>query len=196
MDSGTISLESKPEVFLSGKWVEWQHSLPWLIWELKDVYRLPWLIWELKDVHRFPGGAGGKEPACQCTWHKRGVFNPWIRKIPLEEGMATTPVVLPGESHGQRSLRGYSPYGCKRAGCDWSGWVHTVSGIVLKNLPTNAGDTGSIPGSGRSPGGGNGNPLQYPCLGNPMDRRVWWDTVLGVAKSGTRLSARSKYYMS
>ena len=43
---------------------------------------------------------------------------------------------------------------------------------VVKNPPANAGDAGSIPGSGRSPGEGNGNPLQYPCLGNPMDRGV------------------------
>jgi len=41
---------------------------------------------------------------------------------------------------------------------------------VVKNLPANAGDVGSIPGSGRSPGGGNGNTLQYSCLGNSMDR--------------------------
>ena len=49
-------------------------------------------------------------------------------------------------------------------------------GSVLKNLPTNAGyagDMGSVPGSGRSPGEGNGNPLQYSCLGNPMDRGAW-----------------------
>ena len=52
----------------------------------------------------------------------------------------------------------------------------------------NAGDPGSIPGSGRSPGEGNGNPLQYSCLENPMDREAWWATVHGVAKSGTRLS--------
>ena len=51
-----------------------------------------------------------------------------------------------------------------------------------------AGDSGSIPGSGRSPGGGNGNPLQYSCLENPMDRGVWWATVHGVEKSQTRLS--------
>ena len=44
------------------------------------------------------------------------------------------------------------------------------AGSVVKNLPANAGDTGLIPGSGRSPGEGNGNPLQYSCLGNPMDR--------------------------
>ena len=52
----------------------------------------------------------------------------------------------------------------------------------------NAGDLGSIPGSGRSPGEGNGNPLQYSCLENAMDGGAWWVTVHGVAKSWTRLS--------
>ena len=55
-------------------------------------------------------------------------------------------------------------------------------GSVLKNLPANAGEVGSIPGLGRSPGEGNGNPLQYSCLGNPMDRGAWWAIVHGVAK--------------
>ena len=57
--------------------------------------------------------------------------------------------------------------------------------LVVKNLPANTGDArdeGSIPGLGRSPGGGNGTPLQYSCLKNPMDRRAWWATVAGVAK--------------
>ena len=57
---------------------------------------------------------------------------------------------------------------------------------VVKNLPANAGDAGdagSIPGSGRSPGEGNGNPLQYSCLGNPMDRGARYATVQGVAKN-------------
>ena len=49
----------------------------------------------------------------------------------------------------------------------------------------NAADAGSIPGSGRSPGGENGNPLQYSCLGNPKDRGAWRVTVLGVAESDT-----------
>ena len=49
----------------------------------------------------------------------------------------------------------------------------------------NAGDPGSIPGSGRSPGEGNGNLLQYSCLENPMDREAWWATAHGVAKSWT-----------
>ena len=66
------------------------------------------------------------------------------------------------------------------------GWI--PGGTVVKNPPAKAGDTGSIPGSGRSTGGGNGNPLQYSCLENPMDRGAWRDTVHGVAKSGTQLS--------
>ena len=55
-------------------------------------------------------------------------------------------------------------------------------GSVIKNLPTKAGDTGSIPGLGRSPAEENGNPLQYSCLGNPMNRGDWQATVHGVAK--------------
>ena len=51
-----------------------------------------------------------------------------------------------------------------------------------------AGDLGSIPGSGRSPGEGNGNPCQYSCLENPMDGGAWWATVHGVTQSQTRLS--------
>ena len=58
-------------------------------------------------------------------------------------------------------------------------------GSVVKNPPANAGDTGSTPGSGRSPGEGNGNPLQYSCLENPMDRGACWATVHGVAESDT-----------
>ena len=57
---------------------------------------------------------------------------------------------------------------------------------MVKNPPANIGDkrdAGSIPGSGRSPGEGNGNPLQYSCLVNPMDREAWWAAVWGVAKS-------------
>ena len=61
-------------------------------------------------------------------------------------------------------------------------------GSVVKNLPADAGDTGLIPGSGRSPGGGNGSPLQSSCLENPLDRGAWWATVHGVTKSWTRLS--------
>ena len=78
-------------------------------------------------------------------------------------------------------------------------WAHTNSleaplasqfVLMVKNPPANAGDVrklGSIPGSGRSPGGGNGNPLQYSCLENTTDRRPWWAIVHSAAKSQTRL---------
>ena len=68
------------------------------------------------------------------------------------------------------------------------GFLDSTTWEVVKNLPANEGDirdTGLIPGLGRSLGGGHGNPLQYSCLGNPMDRGAWWATVYGVAKSQT-----------
>ena len=66
--------------------------------------------------------------------------------------------------------------------------------LVVKNPPANAGDIrnmGLIPGLGRCPGGGHGNPLQYSCLENPMDRGAWWATVYRVTKSQTRLKQLS-----
>ena len=63
-----------------------------------------------------------------------------------------------------------------------------MGGSVVKNPPANAGDPCSIPGLGRAPGGGHGNPLQYSCLENAMHRGAWWATVHRVAKSQTQLS--------
>ena len=57
-----------------------------------------------------------------------------------------------------------------------------LGGSEVKNLPANAGDTGSIPGLGKSPGEGNGNPFQYSCQENLLDRGAWWVTVHGVTK--------------
>ena len=87
---------------------------------------------------------------------------------------------------------------------EWLQWHHRKepvlchfifpSGTVVKNSPVSAGDagnSGSIPGLGRSPGEGNGYALQYSCLENPMDRGVWWTTVHGVAKSQTWLKQLS-----
>ena len=65
---------------------------------------------------------------------------------------------------------------------------------MVKKIPAaNAGDVGSIPGSGRFPGEGNGNPFQYSCLENPMDRGAWQATVHGVAKSQTQLKQLSTH---
>ena len=61
-----------------------------------------------------------------------------------------------------------------------------LGGFVVKNPPAIAGDTVLMPGSGRSPGEGNGNPLQDSCLGNPMDRATWWATVHGVTEESDR----------
>ena len=61
----------------------------------------------------FPGGASGKEPACQCRRLKRCGFHPWVGKILWRRAGQPTPVFLPEESHGQRSLVGYSPWGHK-----------------------------------------------------------------------------------
>ena len=78
--------------------------------------------------------------------------------------------------------------------------MHKIWGFILgsdgKAPAYNAGDPGSIPGLGRSPGEGNGSPLQYSCLENPMDGGAWWSTVHGVAKSRTQLSDCTSLYSS
>ena len=62
---------------------------------------------------------------------------------------------------------------------------------AVKESTCNAGDLGLIPGLGSSPGEGSGTPLQYSCLGNPMDREVWWATVHGVTNNQTQLRTRT-----
>ena len=79
----------------------------------------------------------------------------------------------PKERQCQRMLK--LPHNC----------IHLTRGSEVKVSASIAGDLGSIPGSGRPPGEGNGNPLQYSCLENPMDRDAWWATVHGVTKSQT-----------
>ena len=66
-------------------------------------------------------------------------------------------------------------------------------GSEVKASACNAGELGSVPGLGRFPGEGNGNPLQYSCLENPMDGGAWWATVHGVAKGQTQLSDFSPF---
>ena len=68
-------------------------------------------------------------------------------------------------------------------------------GSAVKNQPANAGDTGLIPGSGRSPGEGKDNPLQDSCLGTPIDRGAWQATVHSVTRSQTRLNDRQQQYV-
>ena len=73
---------------------------------------------EILGLHReiymgFPAGTSGKELTCKCRRHKRRRFSPWVRKIPWRRAWQPTLVLLPGKSHGQRSLVGYSPWGLK-----------------------------------------------------------------------------------
>ena len=82
-----------------------------------------------------PGGASVKEPACYCRGLKRCGFNPWVGMIPWRRAWQPTPVFLPGESHGRRSLVGYSPYSpTQRAGHNWSDWTNTQSSKTPNKL--------------------------------------------------------------
>ena len=81
---------------------------------------------------------------------------------------------------------GYSPWGCKEL--DMTERLHFTCSSVSKESACSIGDLGLIPGLGRSPGEGNDNPLQYPCLENLMDTGAWWAAVHGVAKSWAQLS--------
>ena len=126
----------------------------------------------------------------QCRRRRRHKFHPWVGKTPWKRAWQPPPVFLPGESHG----------------CD-SPWDREESDmterlrfcfLVVKNLPVNAGDirdigSGSIPGLGRPPGRGHGNPLQHSCLVYPTDRGAWWVTVHGVAKSRAQLEQLSMH---
>ena len=80
--------------------------------------------------------ASSKEPTCQCRRHKRCGFDPWVGKIPWRRAWKPTLVFLPGESHGQRSLAGYSPYGCKEStifSIDLYGVNFTVAYLMTQN---------------------------------------------------------------
>ena len=111
----------------------------------------------------------------------------------LEKEMATHSRILAWRIPGTGEPGGLPSMGSHRVGHDWSDVVVVVvipGGSVIKNLPANAGDSGLIPGLGRSPEEGNGNPLQYSCLQSPMDRGAWWATVQGVARLRHNLATK------
>ena len=88
---------------------------PWGLWATRGacIYLIYIFKRSLSSVWGFPGGASGKEPTCQCRRHNRQEFDPWVGKISWRRAWKPIPVFLPGESHGQRSLEGYSPWGRK-----------------------------------------------------------------------------------
>ena len=85
----------------------------------------------------FPGGASGKEPPCHCRRHKRHGFDPWVGKIPWRSSWQLTPVFLPGESHGQRSLAGHSPWGHKESDITLSLLAQSIPVSYLSNIKVN-----------------------------------------------------------
>ena len=105
--------------------------------------------------------------------HMRCSFDPGVRKIPWRRAGQLTPVFLPGKSHGWRRLVGYSLWVHKES--DTTEQLHFHFGKVLdfrgdSDGKESAYNPGSISGLGRAPGEGNGNPLQYSCLENSMDK--------------------------
>ena len=120
---------------------------------------------------------GGASHYMQRSSYNKPVFRERL-EIMLEK-------CFPGNGLDWRVQGGKQPV----QGCTWTrGFGTFPGGSYSKASACNAGDPGSIPGSGRSPGEGNGNPLQHSCLENPMDGGAWSATVHGVAKSRTRLS--------
>ena len=99
------------------------------------------------------------------------MWETWVGKIPWRRERLPTPVFWPREFHGL-----YSPWGHK-------GWDTTEQlSLSLSLIPQSVKNLPTMQGSGRSSGEGNGNPLQYSCLKNLMDRGAWWATVHGVAR--------------
>ena len=88
------------------------------------------ITWACMYTMGFPGGSSGKEFICQCRRHKRSGIDPWVRKIPWKRAWQPTPEFLPGESHEQRSLAGYSLWGRKES--DTTGRLHFTS-LHMKN---------------------------------------------------------------
>ena len=140
-----------------------------------------------------PGGDSGKDPACQCRRHERCGFDTWEGKIP--GGGHGTPSILAWRIQWMEEPSRLLSIRWQRVRYDWSdlACMHarqllTASlgfpgGSDSKDSACSAGDPGSIPGSGRSPGEGNGYPLLYSCLENSKDRGAWWAVVHGVVKS-------------
>ena len=121
-----------------------------------------------------PRWLSGKEFACQCRRHKRHRFNPWVRKIPWGRAWKPTSVLLPGKSHGQRSLVGYNPWGCKDS--DTAQWLNS------NNILAQAGPESSDKGEHSPEVGGAAVPWPLPVsrsLGTRGPGRRLGDAIWG-----------------
>ena len=110
-----------------------------LVWDYSQSYAMHFLIlghekqcgFCIDFLGCFPGGASGKESGCQCRKCKKPEFHPWVGKIPSNRKWQSTPVFLPGNSHGQRSLAGCSPWGPKESDLTERLSTHTHTNIVF-----------------------------------------------------------------
>ena len=133
-----------------------------------------WLIWKDPDAGKDEGRRRGRQ---RMRWQH------WLNGHEFEQAL--------GDGEGQRSLACCSPWGRKEL--DMTEWLNNfllgfLGWVVVKNLPANAGDKkdpGLMAESERFPGIGNGNPFQYSCLENSIDRGVWWSSIHGVTNSWT-----------
>ena len=121
---------------------------------------------------------GSPRPPGPAVIHPSSIIHPFILHTTHHCGECW------GPRHEQGRQGPSSTPACDLS-CDAPSPLGFPGGSVVKNMPANAGDMGSVPRLGRSLGGRNGNPLQYSCLENPMDRGVWQATVHGVTKSQT-----------
>ena len=136
-----------------------------------------WLIWKYPDT----GKDWGQEEKGTAEDEVVG----WHHRLDGHEFGWTL-----GVGDGQGGLACCGSWGPKESDMtEWLNWTHSSD---CKESACSAGDPGSVPGSGRSPGAGNCNPLLYFCLENPMDSRVWRAAVHGVTKSQTRLTSHAR----
>ena len=121
----------------------------------------------------FSGGASGKELPCQCRRHKRCGFDPLVKKIPQRRKWQTSPIFLPEESHGQRSLAGYSSRDLQRVKHDWSdlAWKDSRLAVHLWRL-----GSGILHLPVKSVAWTTWSPLD--CLGHPVQNSSWTETLL------------------
>ena len=119
---------------------------------------------KILNTQGLPWWLSGKESACQCLQCRRRGFDPWVRKIPWRRAWQPTPVFLPGKSHGQRSLVGYSPW--DREESDTTERLHFHFSLSCT-------------------GEGNGNPLQCSCLESPRDGSLVGRCLWGRTESDT-----------
>ena len=150
---------------------------------------VPFSLLNFPPRERLRGGHIPLWPPCSCScWCSHAAvtcYSPPRNQNERDWGVHNSwvPVHLLGLAHNLGRNRNFAVFSGHHGASQVA--------LVVKNPPTNSGDTrnvGLIPGWGRSPGGWHGNPLQYSCLENPMDREAWWAAVHKVAKSQTRLS--------